>query len=302
MRQLRIPEGHNWELLIVNNNSTDDTDDVIEKHAAYLPIQRLQEKLQGLSNARNCALAHTRGELLVWTDDDVLVDTEWLAAYVETAVKYPYAGYFGGAVEPWFETKPPGWVNRNLDILQGPFALRDLGPGIRPFVDRETPFGANMGFRNVDLRGFEFDPRVGRVGTGMLSGDETSLIDRLRAKGRAGIWIGTARVRHFIPAARMTTSYVWKFFHGLGRTQQLLSPYNRDVPLMGSGPRWIWRRFLLARTKSLLAAPTRGRWWLMNYIDAAVHRGILDECSRSVSVNVALTPQPPLPRGEGVGG
>jgi glycosyltransferase involved in cell wall biosynthesis len=311
MRQLRIPEGHTWELLIVNNNSTDDTDEVIERHAAHLPIQRLLEQQQGLSNARNCALAHTRGELLVWTDDDVLVDPDWLAAYVETAMKYPSAGYFGGAVEPWFESKPPGWVNRNLDLLQGPFALRDLGPGIRPFVGRETPFGANMGFRTVELRGFEFDPRLGRVGTGMLSGDETYLIDRLRAEGRTGIWIGTARVRHFIPAARMTTSYVWNFFHGLGRTRQLLIPYNRDVPLMGSGPRWIWRRFLLARAKSLLVAPTRGRWWLTNFIDAAVHRGILDEC-RGMA-NVVLTPNalspeerglktPPLPRGEGVGG
>jgi hypothetical protein len=100
----------------------------------------------------------------------------------------------------------------------------------------------------------------------------------------------------------MKTQYIWNFFHGLGRTRQLLSPYNRDVPLIGGGPRWIWRRYLLARAMSLMAAPTRGRRWLMSYIDAAVHRGILDECRRSVSTIVTLSPQPPLPQGEGVGG
>jgi glycosyltransferase involved in cell wall biosynthesis len=301
MRDLRIPEGHSWELLIVNNNSSDNTDEVIEKYTAQLPIQRLLEKRQGHSNARNCALAHARGDLTLWTDDDVLVDPDWLAVYVETALKHPDASYFGGMVEPWFESEPPVWVNRNLDLLQGPFALRDLGPGVRPFVDRESPFGASMGFRTAELRGLEFDTRLGRVGTGMLSGDETSLIDRLKTQGRVGIWIGAARVRHFIPTARMTAEYVWKFFHGLGRTRQLLSPYNRGIPLLGSGPRWIWRRYLISRAKALLTAPTRGRWWLTNFIDAAVHRGILDECRAMGLVKVALTPNP-SPAGRGVGG
>lgn len=293
MRELRIPAGHTWELLVVNNNCGDNTDEVIDKHTANLPIQRLLETRQGLSQARNRVLTRTRGDLLLWTDDDVLVDPDWLNAYVETALKYPSAGYFGGAVEPWFETPPPGWVSRNLDLLQGPFALRELGPDIRPFVGHESPFGANMGFRTADLRGFEFDPRLGRVGTGMLSGDETSLVDRLKAEGRSGVWIGPARVRHFIPAVRMTADYIWKFFHGLGRTRQLLSPYNRDVPLVGSGPRWIWRRYLVSRAKSLLAGPRRSRWWLKNFIDAAVHRGILDECQRSM-----VNPQPSLPDGK----
>jgi len=281
MRRLHIPAGHTWELLVVNNNSTDSTDEVIDKHSAVLPIRKLVEIRQGHSNARNCALEHARGDLLLWTDDDVLVEPDWLNMYVETALQNPSAVFFGGTVEPWFETPPPRWVSRNLNLLQGPFALRDLGSDVRPFVDREAPFGANMGFRTSGIRGFEFDTRLGRVGTGMLSGDETLLIDRLKAEGRTGIWIGPARVRHFIPTARMTIEYIWKFFHGLGRTRQILIPYNRNVVLVGSGPRWIWKRFLLAKAKATLATPLQGRLWLKNYIDAAVYRGILDECRLS---------------------
>jgi glycosyltransferase involved in cell wall biosynthesis len=281
MRRLRIPAGHNWELLVVNNNSTDDTDVVLEQYSTVLPLRRLLETKQGHSNARNCALAHARGDLLLWTDDDVLVDPNWLAEYVAAATAHPDAGYFGGAVEPWFESDPPHWVSRNLDLLQGPFALRELGAGVRPFVGRESPFGANMAFLTARLNGLQFNPHIGRVGTGMMSGDETAFIDRLRDQNIPGIWVGPARVKHFIPKVRMTADYIWKFFHGLGRTRQVLSPFNRDVPLIGAAPRWVLRRYLIARTKALLTAPARSRWWLTNFIDAAVQRGILDECSRT---------------------
>ena len=278
MRELHIPDGHDWEVLVVNNNCTDDTDAVIAKYGDHLPVRRLLEMQQGHSNARNCAASNARGELILWTDDDVLVDRDWLAAYVRAVEEHPNAGYFGGPVEPWFESEPPRWVKRNLDSLQGPFALCALGPVTRPFVGLEAPFGANMAFRMEHLRGKEFDRRLGRVGAGMLSGDETTVFDRLRDEGRLGIWVGNARVRHYIPMARMTPDYIWKFFHGLGRTRQRIRPYNRGVPLFGTGPRWIWRRYLFACIKALLSAPVNRRSWLENYIDAAVHRGILDEC------------------------
>src|SRR5262245_53707365 len=64
MRDLRVPAGGTWELLVVNNNCTDDTDAVIAKHASALPLVRLFEPKQGLSNARNCAVDHARGDLL----------------------------------------------------------------------------------------------------------------------------------------------------------------------------------------------------------------------------------------------
>jgi hypothetical protein len=165
-------------------------------------------------------------------------------------------------------------------------------------VGNELPFGANMAFRTAELRRQGFDRRLGRIGSEMLSGEETAVMERLKAEGCPGIWVGPARVRHFIPAVRMTAEYLWKFFHGLGRTRQLQTPYNREVPLVGSGPRWIWRRYVIARAKALLAGPTRSRWWLIHFIDAAVHRGILDECHGSFLANVSLRSQTALPVSE----
>jgi glycosyltransferase involved in cell wall biosynthesis len=276
MRDL-APPGVEWELLVVNNNSTDDTDAVIAKHAAALPLRRLLETKQGLSNARNCAIDNSRGELLVWTDDDVLVEPGWLAAYAKASAEYPGAAFFGGPVDPWFEVEPPAWVKRNLPLLDGPFALRHLGDVTRPFVGQETPYGANMAFRTAVLRKHRFDPRLGRIGNGMLSGEEVAVFEGIAADGGSGVWVASARVRHFIPAARLTTNYVWKFFHGLGRTAHRQRGADPRLPRLFGAERWAVRRYVAARARSLLLAPWGGADWLNSFTAAAVARGIMDE-------------------------
>lgn len=278
MAGLRIPPGLGWELVVVNNNSTDDTDAVIARHAPYLPLRRLFEPNPGLSNARNRAVTEARGELLVWTDDDVQVDPDWLAEYAKAAARFPHAGYFGGSVDPWFAVPPPRWVRRHLQVLEGPFAVRRLGPAVRLLAPGEKVFGANMAFRTRLLADARFDPALGRIGAGMLSGEETDLVDRLHRAGHGGVWVGSARVRHYVPAARLTTRYVWDFFHGLGRTKQRQAAHDRGVPRLFGAPRWVVREYLAARAVSLVLAPWGGAGWVHSFTRAAVCRGVIDEC------------------------
>src|SRR4051794_24769648 len=124
---LRIPAGVTWELLVVNNNSTDDTDQVIAAHAAALPVRGLTEKRPGKSYAANAAIAAATGELILWTDDDVLVDPEFLAAYVTAANERPDAAFFGGTVEPLFEGSTPPWIERHVEFLSEVYALARYG-------------------------------------------------------------------------------------------------------------------------------------------------------------------------------
>src|SRR5689334_10974234 len=98
MKNLQIPTGVEWEVLVVNNNSTDNTDEVIGRHTTSLPLRRLHEPRQGQSNARNHALTEAAGELILWTDDDVLLGPEWIAQYVRAAMLHPKAAYFGGPI------------------------------------------------------------------------------------------------------------------------------------------------------------------------------------------------------------
>lgn len=295
MRELRVPAGVSWELLVVNNNCADDTDAVLARHSPHLPLVRLFEPKPGHSNARNRALEAATGELIVWTDDDVLVDPDWIAEYMAAAERFPEASYFGGTVDPWFAVKPPRWVERHLVALQGPFAVRQLGPGVRPLADGEQVFGANMAFRAEALRGFRFNPALGRVGTGMLSGDETELMDRLKREGRTGVWVGPARVRHYIPAERLSAAYVWKFFHGLGRTYQRLTPYDGNVPRLFGAPRWLVRRYLGERLRSMLLCPGRGAGWIDAFTRAAISRGVIDEFRASAVPAVVPGPKAGCP-------
>ncbi len=214
MHALRIPTDVEWELLVVNNNCTDETDAVIARHQNDLPIRRLFEPVPGVSHAKNRAMEVARGELMLWTDDDVLVDPGWLAAYREAAARWPEAGYFGGMIEPWFEVSPPGWILENVQRLQGMLVVRNLGSEERFFSETEFPFGANMAFRTEALRTCRFDPNLGRAGKSEIRGEETALVRDLRSKGFRGVWVPGARVSHFVTRERLTRRYVWSYYHG----------------------------------------------------------------------------------------
>jgi glycosyltransferase involved in cell wall biosynthesis len=275
-RALQIPPGIHWELLVVNNNCTDDTSRVLAEFAGCLPLLELTESRRGHSHARNRALEAARGKYILWTDDDVLVHPDWLTAYVEAIRCWPQAVYFGGAITPLFEMQPPAWIMRSLDLLEGTFALRDFGPETRPLRPGELPFGANMAFRADVLRQTRFDGRLGRQGRVLLSGDETQLFRRLQANGQLGLWVGKARVRHHIPAQRMTLTYLWKFFQGSGRTfvRQGDNPPGRA---WRGVPRWAVRQGVTAAARALLFSPFRSRLWVAAIRDTAKALGTIQE-------------------------
>jgi glycosyltransferase involved in cell wall biosynthesis len=276
LRQLRIPAGVEWELLVVNNNCTDETDAVIQRHEPHLPIRRLFEEKPGLSHARNCAVEAAQGELILWTDDDVLVDPGWLCAYVDAANQWPDATFFGGAVEPWFASEPPQWIAANLDLIGGAFALTDHGPETRPLDPGVTPYGANMGMRLADLGRSPFDPRLGRKGANMLSEEETSLFRRWSGAGRIGLWVGGARVRHYIPSDRLEKPYLARFFQGLGRTSAIIHEIEGRRRILGV-PIWLYRKFLMVQAKCLILDPFKSRSWVSAFKRACVVRGTILE-------------------------
>jgi glycosyltransferase involved in cell wall biosynthesis len=280
LRDLRTPPGLAWELLVVDNNCTDATPDVLARHAGRLPIRALREPRQGHSHARNRAVGEARGDLLLWTDDDVLAHPDWLAEHATAAERFPDAHFFGGPVRPWFEAPPPRWVERSLAKLGYCWALIDHGPEVRPLSDGEYGYGANLGFRTDELRKYPFDPGYGRVGQQLSSGDETRVIDRVRADGGTGVWVGTAAVDHFLPADRMTPRYVsevtyWAGYHGF-------APFaaDRSARLCGA-PRWLWKRYLVAAAKARFLAPLRNEAWVDALLTAAKCRGLIQRFRES---------------------
>lgn len=279
LTHLHQPVGATWDLIVVNNRCTDHTPQVLAEFAARLPLTVLDEAEPGLSNARNAALRHTRGDYLIFIDDDVLVEEDWLVAHVAAMRKYPQAAYLGGRVEPRFEIAPPEWIRRHMTQLQGCFGLCNRGPDVRPFREGEDPFGNNMVIRRDVLSERQFDPRLGHYQSTRLLGEETELFRQLREAGHVGVWVGPAGMRHYVPAERLNRDYLWKWFHGYGRTL-VLRGMAKPCALLWGAPRWAWRRYWESRLAAWCFSPSRGTRWLKAFVDSAMYRGMIDE-SRS---------------------
>ena len=263
LARLRVSPELAWELLVVDNGSTDGTTDVLTRYAARLPLRAIEEPERGLSRARNRALDEARGRLVLWTDDDVRVDSAWISEIVAAARRFPDEPLFGGTVDPWFEEAPPRWIRRNLDQLEGTFAIRRFGPEVRRFRDGEAPFGANMAVRADALGGQRFRTDLGRIGTSLLSGEESEFLARIRDRtGRPGVWVGSARVEHWVPRERLEPSYLRRYFEGLGRTRVAADGIPRGANLFGV-PSWIRRREIMERVVATVLRPAgRSRAWL----------------------------------------
>jgi glycosyltransferase involved in cell wall biosynthesis len=276
MRKLEIPPGVEWELLVVNNNCSDDTDEVITRHGPYLPIRRLFEATPGKSFAANLALSHAKGDLLLWTDDDALVDPDWLGEYVKAVREWPDVMYFGGPVEPWFAVEPPKWIRRNIMSLDCVYAIRRMGPVTRLFEQFELPYGVNMAMRRQAFDGVSFDTRIGPRGNTQVRGEETALIEQFKKLGYRGLWVATARLHHYIPQNRLTYKYIWSFFVGYGKTLERLEG-PRDGKFLFGAPRWAVKHYVLHSAKALLLSPFKGQQWLRAVRKAARAKGIIVE-------------------------
>ena len=273
MRDLSVPLGVTWELLVVNNNCTDKTDEVIAAHSPHLPLRRLFEPNPGQSNARNCAVAAAQGGLILWTDDDVLVDTAWVAAYCCAAGKYPDASFFGGQILPWFEGNPPRWLQTSYATIGSAFALRDLG--VEPFQlsPQIVPFGANFAVRTEAQRRYPYDPELGLRPGSRMGGEETTVIRKMLADGLTGWWVPGAKVRHFLPKNRQTKRYIASVHRAYGEYQAITGGKVGGIHWFGR-PRYLWRKLLSAGIRYYLRRPwVAPQTWLNDLAQYATLRG-----------------------------
>jgi glycosyltransferase involved in cell wall biosynthesis len=261
MRELSVPEGVTWELLVIDNGSTDNTADVVARHQQLLPIRRLVESTPGKSHALNRAAQAATGDYLLFTDDDVLVDVDWLSAYVRAFRRHPEAAVFGGPIVPWFEGDPPDWLVRTFHQVEYAFAALDLGTEPIPLVSPAVPFGANMAMRAAEQRRYPYDPGLGPQPGGTIRGEETTLIKQMLAEGASGWWVPEARVRHYVPRARQTLAYIREWYRGWGEFVAYFHPRPPGRVFVLGVPSWLWLEALGAelgfRVRRHTAAPER---------------------------------------------
>lgn len=217
MARLEPPEG-GFEIIVGDNGSGDDTAAVLNSAAGRVPLRSFTESVPGKNRVLNRAVDMSRGELLVFTDDDVLPDPGWLKAYVVAAEAFPDDAVFGGAIMPDFPTSAPGWV-RELSPLVQKFAFSRFDPGVPAGPMRNSPTGPNMMIRRKVFETFQYNESIGPAGKNYAMGSETELLSRLHDAGYRFIFVPKAPVRHIVREEQTTLAWLAGRAHRLGRGQ-----------------------------------------------------------------------------------
>ena len=214
-----------WEVLVVDNNSSDGTREVVSSRIAEFPVRvrYLFEPRQGKSNALNTGLAATDAPIVVFTDDDVRVGAAWLEAACRPMLEDPGVDYTGGPVLPIWERPRPDWLDSTRSDLWGTLAILDYGAERFVFEERRrVPLGANMAVRRtlIDRIG-GFDPSLGRTGNSLLGQEQAEFFCRSRGIGARGVYVPEASLQHHVPARRLTRGYFlrWWYWKGVSKAR-----------------------------------------------------------------------------------
>jgi glycosyltransferase involved in cell wall biosynthesis len=267
-----VPGDLSWEVLIVDNRSTDRTASVVAERAVTFPVplRYVFEGRQGKSWAMNTGISASASPVIVFADDDVQVLPEWLPAACEPLLAAGDVSYTGGPVEPIWDAPCPAWFDDTGKVLWGTFAILDYGTERFVFEERRRiPLGANFAVRRtLAERVGGFDPSLGRNSDRVLMGQELpEFFARTRQAGATGLYVPEMRVRHHVPANRLTHSYCRRWWYGKGVSRarmEALHPVTelgidlRQVPTIFGVPRFLVGTAVRDCAK-WLAAAGRGR-------------------------------------------
>jgi glycosyltransferase involved in cell wall biosynthesis len=239
--RLQAPLG-GWDVVIVDNGSTDRTKDVIHGFRDRLPITYCFEPTPGKNAALNAGLPFVTGDLIVFTDDDIFPRPDWLVELCAAAAAHESYSIFGGIILPRWET-PPSDLIREAIPQSMCFGIHVSGMHEGP-GDSNRAFGGNVAIRaDVFHAGYRFDTSVGPRPTSYAMGGETNLIRRLVGDG-LGVWCSErAIVEHLVPRAHLETSWILKRAERWGRARARFDAVDAPGPVatwLGI-PRWIFR-------------------------------------------------------------
>lgn len=276
----QMPDPIQWEVLIVDNNSSDGTRAVAQNFCMQYP-QRFRyvfEGKPGKSNALNSGIIESQGHILAFMDDDVKVEPSWLQNLTAALHDGQYAGA-GGRILPAWEAPPPRWLS-----LEGPYAVLgatlacfDLGD--EPVDLKEAPYGTNMAFRREMFEKYgNFRTDLGPRPENEIRNEDTEFGHRLLAAGEKLRYEPFAVVHHEVPESRAQKQYFlrWWFDKGRADIRQFGVPQTkwqfRGVPL------FLFRRLMVWTLKWITVFEPCKRF--DRKINVWIKMGEISECYR----------------------
>ena len=202
-------EKSKYEILLVDNNCTDNTREICEAFAKAHPevnFRYTTEPEQGLSAARNKGIKEAKGDIIVYVDDDALVDPHYLRTYMEWFEAHPETMACGGPIEPLYETSEPTWMTPYTKALLT--AWMNYGDTVREYPKGRYPGGGNAAYRKevFDQVGL-FNTALGRKGGNLMGSEEKDIFDKMHALGMQVLYLPTPVLHHIIPQAKLESDY-----------------------------------------------------------------------------------------------
>ncbi|MCH8495051.1 MAG: glycosyltransferase [Balneolales bacterium] len=204
-----------FDVLVVNNNCTDDTDDIIKQAQADYPALQLgsvQEKQQGLSHARNRALNDSRGEYVLFIDDDVYIEDDFIESWTQF-VESGKVDAAGGPISVHFDDGKPRWFPMILAQMLGRHKAQ------KPhyvYPKGAFPHGGNMIFKRDIALAIGFNTSIGRTGNQLSAGEEKDFFRRLQSRKVTIRHNPDASLKHRIGGERLTKDYFVRQARGIG--------------------------------------------------------------------------------------
>jgi len=201
-----------YEIIIVDNNSTDDTALLVGRFADRVnpEVRYLLETTQGSSAARNAGVAAARGEIVAFTDDDCIPQPDWLESLAAVYAAYSSAWSMGGRIVLDLPTDSPAWfhlTSPRYDTTRF-FAALDLGEGVVKLEIPQALWTANLSVRRrVFSEIGMFNTALGVTKSSRLAAEDLELCHRIHRSGGAIYYSGRATVRHRVHKSRLTKKY-----------------------------------------------------------------------------------------------
>jgi glucosyl-dolichyl phosphate glucuronosyltransferase len=237
LRAQVVPKDFSWELIVVNNNSSDETHAVINTAAAVfpVPVHHVFEPRQGINPARNAGIERAKGSIIAFTDDDVLPAPDWVAM-IDSAMQRREADVVGGRILAKWEGAVPEWLAASIP-LQARLTVMSHDVVTKLTRSTGTPgvWGANMAFRReIFDSGHRFDPARGMVGEKLYRGEECYLIGNLLLQGRTVVYDPALVVWHRIPVERTRRAYFRRINFDVGEGEGRVSTSSSKRQIFGA--------------------------------------------------------------------
>lgn len=221
----------NWELIIIDNNSTSPIAIDLNWHPNY---KLVREDRPGLTYARLKGIEYASGSIIVMVDDDNILAKNYLEHTLSIFNSNAALGAIGGKSIPLFEVTPPVWLKE----FYGNLALRDLGEttlitGWQNKYPRAAPIGAGMGIRKQALQPYIEKINTGkntitdRTGNSLSSGGDNDMVIEVLKSGWQMGYFPELQLTHIIPQSRIQSGYLAKLINNTNKSWvQLLESHQ----------------------------------------------------------------------------